>query len=237
MSKLEFMKQLEYLVQDITEDDKRDAIQYYYDYFEDAGEENEDSIIRELGSPERIAAIIRADLNSLLEEGGEFSEIGYSDDRYKEPKLSLSEYAQVAVVEEPFEKKPLEKNKTLYTILLIIAAMIFIPVLWNVVGGGIGLVTGFAGIILALLIILGTLTFGVLVGGIAVFIAGISFVFVNPLSGMLLIGCGICIIGIGLLLLALSLWFYKTVVPNIVRAVINFCSSLFQKFRKGGKAK
>ena len=46
MKKEEFIRQLEYLLQDIQEDDKRDAIDYYSDYLEEAGPEREDSEAR-----------------------------------------------------------------------------------------------------------------------------------------------------------------------------------------------
>lgn len=72
MNRDEFMRELEYLLADIPDEEKEDAIEYYRDYLEEAGPENEDSVIREFGSPERIAAMIRADMNGHLKEGGEF---------------------------------------------------------------------------------------------------------------------------------------------------------------------
>ena len=42
-----FMKELEYLLQDIPEEDKADALAYYRDYLEEAGEENEEAVIKE----------------------------------------------------------------------------------------------------------------------------------------------------------------------------------------------
>ena len=59
MTRDEFMKELAYLLQDIQDEDKDDAVQYYTDYFEEAGPDKEAEVIQELGSPERIAAIIR----------------------------------------------------------------------------------------------------------------------------------------------------------------------------------
>ena len=41
MKKEEFIRQLEYLLQDIQEDDKRDAIDYYSDYLEEGRSERE----------------------------------------------------------------------------------------------------------------------------------------------------------------------------------------------------
>ena len=61
MTRDEFMKELAYLLQDIQDEDKDDAVQYYTDYFEEAGPDKEAEVIQELGSPERIAAMIRAD--------------------------------------------------------------------------------------------------------------------------------------------------------------------------------
>lgn len=53
MNRQEFMRRLEQLLEGIPEEEKREAIAYYTSYFEDAGEENEEKIIRELESPEK----------------------------------------------------------------------------------------------------------------------------------------------------------------------------------------
>lgn len=50
MNRQEFMRRLEQLLEGIPEEEKREAIAYYTSYFEDAGEENEEKIIRELES-------------------------------------------------------------------------------------------------------------------------------------------------------------------------------------------
>ena len=82
MKKDEFLSQLEYLLQDISEEDKRDAIDYYRDYLEEAGPEREEDVLQEFGSPERIASMIRVDLMGGMEQGGEFTDRGYTDDRF-----------------------------------------------------------------------------------------------------------------------------------------------------------
>ncbi|MCD7992959.1 MAG: DUF1700 domain-containing protein [Clostridia bacterium] len=90
MTRDEFMKELAYLLQDIQDEDKDDAVQYYTDYFEEAGPDKEAEVIRELGSPERIAAIIRADIAGHLEDGGEFTEQGYQDERFRDPGYAMA---------------------------------------------------------------------------------------------------------------------------------------------------
>ena len=62
MNRIEFMEELSGLLQDIPEEDRMDALNYYNDYFDDAGAENEKNVIAELESPEKVAAkIIEAD--------------------------------------------------------------------------------------------------------------------------------------------------------------------------------
>ncbi len=46
-----FMKELEYLLQDIPDEEREEAISYYRDYLEEAGSENEEKVIEEFGSP------------------------------------------------------------------------------------------------------------------------------------------------------------------------------------------
>ena len=70
MNRAEFMSALEKLLVSISEDERAEALQYYEDYFEDAGPENEEQVIKELGSPEKVAAIIWADIRGGSEKNG-----------------------------------------------------------------------------------------------------------------------------------------------------------------------
>ena len=82
MSYEEFMKELEGLLAGVPTEEKEEALQYYSDYFADAGKENEGEVISELGSPQKVAALIKAGLKSGGMDGGEFTEYGYTDERF-----------------------------------------------------------------------------------------------------------------------------------------------------------
>ena len=73
MSRAEFMRRLAELLTDVSPAEREEAIQYYNDYFDDAGAENEQSVIASLGSPEELAKTIKA---GLFDGGntGEFTE-------------------------------------------------------------------------------------------------------------------------------------------------------------------
>ena len=76
MDRAEFMSRLTASLSDVLPMEREEAIQYYNDYFDDAGEENEQGVLAALGSPEELAKSIKA---GLLDGGstGEFTESGF----------------------------------------------------------------------------------------------------------------------------------------------------------------
>lgn len=78
MNRLEFMRQLEMLLSDISPSEREEALQYYNDYFNDAGTENERQVIKALGSPAQVAKIVKDGLSDNPGMG-EFTENGYTD--------------------------------------------------------------------------------------------------------------------------------------------------------------
>ena len=76
MSRWEFMRQLEELLSDISPNEREEALQYYNDYFNDAGRENEQEVIKALGTPEQVAQIVREGLEDSGSQG-EFTESGF----------------------------------------------------------------------------------------------------------------------------------------------------------------
>ena len=62
MNRIEFMRQLERLLQNIPEAERAEALQYYNDYFDDAGVESEKEVIDALGNPAKVAENIKRDL-------------------------------------------------------------------------------------------------------------------------------------------------------------------------------
>ena len=77
MNRADFIKRLAELLADVSPAERDAAIQYYNDYFDDAGSENEQSVIASLGSPEQLARTIKTGL-AEGENAGEFTEKGFS---------------------------------------------------------------------------------------------------------------------------------------------------------------
>lgn len=77
MNREGFMRMLAELLEDVPVAERDEAIQYYNDYFDDAGVENEQNVIASLGSPEQLAKTIKTGLADG-ESVGEFTEKGFS---------------------------------------------------------------------------------------------------------------------------------------------------------------
>ncbi len=78
MNRIDFMIRLSAMLSDLPTAEREEAIQYYEDYLNDAGVENEEEVLAALGTPEELAASIREGLQEGNEQQGEFSEKGFS---------------------------------------------------------------------------------------------------------------------------------------------------------------
>lgn len=203
MNRVEFMRQLESLLLDLPENDRLDAIAYYNDYFDEAGVENEEKVIRELGSPARVASIIKADLNATGNEKAEYTEQGYSDGR---KGINPNTPAQR------------EGKKTLPVALIIVLLVFAAPVLLGIGGGLLGGVLGLIGGLIGL--VAGGI--GMLVGGVVSLVAGIIKLVFSPLKGLVLVGTGSLITALGLLLVVfLVLCIFKWM-PKLIQKIVNW---------------
>ena len=142
MSRVEFMNQLKNLLWDIPEGEREEALNYYEDYFDDAGVENEAQVIASLGSPEKLAEIIKEGLKEEAKEQGEYSETGYTGYGYGQKD-------EVGHYENPKKKPFSDRIKGLGTggmILVLILAIFALPILGPV---GIGILSAVFGILVA----------------------------------------------------------------------------------------
>lgn len=62
MDRVQFLNSLENLLRDVSPAEREAALEYYNDYFDDAGPEKEKEVIESLGLPERVAETIKKEL-------------------------------------------------------------------------------------------------------------------------------------------------------------------------------
>ena len=233
MSKEEFISKVEYLLSDIPNEEKYEAIQYYRDYLEEAGPDKEEEVLAEFGSPERIAAIIRSDLTGNMADGGEFTENGYKDPRFDGPDNSIVTSAKVTEKKSFWEKFKEKVNnmfgdnmsKTTKIVILVVLLILLFPVIFGTGSFLLSVLGSIVGFVLSMLVAVGLVTIGLFVGSIVVLFTAFGFMFVNGGIAALLFGVAITAFGLGMLCLVLSVLFYGRFIPFLYRKI----KSLFTK--------
>lgn len=87
MTRDEYMTALKNNIQSLTIDEQNEALQYYSDYFDDAGDD--EKAMKELGTPEEVAALIREKCSNTLVKN---EKAGDKDDSDKEDNSSGGRY-------------------------------------------------------------------------------------------------------------------------------------------------
>lgn len=218
MNKQIFMKQLESLLSPISAQERELALQYYENYFEDAGEEKEAEVLTELGSPEEVAKII-------------FDEVEYKEDVINaEPVLeekndSYDQTENMVIADESRTEKN-EKTSNVRGIILGITAILWGPI-W--IGVIITIVVGLipTAAILVLVFSLLAVIFGVL--GIACFIGGLINLFVVPTFGVSLVGAGFVFLALAILFVLFVWLFASIIIPGLARLLAFICALPFKK--------
>ena len=215
MNRERFMKELEQLLHSLPQDERREAIQFYNDYFDDAGPENEAQVIKELGSPSQVAQTI---LNGSGEDG-EYTERGYKDTQSGNFQEMPADVYDMDLKEK--EKVRSRNNpdfwKLLSVFLLCILLLpIIIPLFLAVIGVAIGILAGIVGIAI-----------GVIATAVALPIAGVLLMmvafynlFFSPAIGLTLGGLGCVLLSVGILIFLLAVWMCKALIPCSIRVLV-----------------
>ncbi len=206
MNRVDFMNELALLLQDVPEEERNEAMQYYNDYFEDAGAENEEQVLKELGSPERVAASIRDEIEGYRTEEGEYTDTGYHEPRFENqdmPEKRTTDYTKEEYVygeiheEKTEEKKKPWTNKWLKIALIIAivlcAAPVILPIVSGVIALGLGIITAIVSILVALVII----AVAAVIVGIVMLVMGVIKIFAEAALGLFLIGGGLLSMSLG----------------------------------------
>lgn len=242
MTKYEFLGDLSRLLNDLSEEERKQALHYYEDYFADAGEEKEEDILRELGSPEKIARQIKSDISDNISYSeGEAHPTNppepYSSPSEEQPhdtssdtgtRQGWSRAADTQSTRSDSDTKRRDDN------ILIIVLLIITSPLWVSVVAGIGSL-----IIAVLATILGIFSAMILggggsaIGGICTIVGGFIACFVGEVgAGVLTIGIGCLLTSIGSAFCYLGIWMCIKIFPWLWRQLQNFVDWCGRKFNR-----
>lgn len=258
MSKGEFMKELERLLQNIPLEEREQALLYYEDYFADAGEENEQQVIKELESPKKQAESIKADLRETPKKNreGEFTETGFISPKEEREKCQISRNDELE--KRNFNKEKQKDNKqqdkqqkTKYRSAayqeterrentnssgnMLLKILLFIPLcIVGIVVGFPLIIVAFSlaitilAILFAIIITIFIITIAFLFSGVVCIGFGFSKLFFYTPVALVILGTGLILFGLGAIFALFTVYLLLVIVPALFRFVI----SLFRRSSK-----
>lgn len=221
MNRQEFFRRLEDLLYAMPENERMDALAYYNDYFDEAGVENEQRVIQELGSPEAVAQIIL--------------------ENYYGTQRNTWNQTQTDSTYRPYDYAQSRRNKTatksrreqiLWIILLVVTFPIWISILAAVFGIILGLLGGVFGVTVGV----GGAGIGLFFGGFVLLFVGVLRFFTSPIEGIVTIGVGAILSAISIVLLLFTVLLLFRCLPIVVRAVVKWIRGFLVHQRGGNKS-
>ncbi len=225
MNRDTFLKELDGLLSSVAKEEREEVLQYYREYFDDAGSEKEADVIKELGTPAQIANQVKATLQgeSIGYEYGEGNSLQVVKEQWKE------------------EKKESKKLSTGVLVLLIVLGILASPFIF-------ALLVSVLGILFGALVTIGALLFAavatllslllaaaaIVATGIMLVVAGFMAIGVSPIAAMMMIGIGLLITGISLFVVIGLIWVIGYLVPAIWKGICWLCKQPV-KWMKGWK--
>ena len=214
MNREEYMKRLERALNGISESEKAEALQYYRDYFDDAGVENEQEVMEALGTPENLAETIKK------EQMGQ-------QDSFEQNVDSEDTYVGATKENEDNKKKNKLSGGTIaaIVILAILASPIILTVAAAVASALVGVVAAIFSAVVSVIAVVLALILVVVICIVAVFVfAGISPFFSVILAGIALMVAGVCVF-----LIMAVVWLFSMALPWLIKGIIKLCKKIFGK--------
>ncbi len=240
MNRAEFMRQLESLLQNIPQAEREEALQYYNDYFDDAGPENEKAVLEALVNPFRVAENIKRDLN---ENGYREEDIKGNGVRHPIVKYQDGEDGNGHDGEEngswsgtSTRKAESEDMPTWLMALCIVAGILLLPVAISLASAVISAVLGLFVGWFALILGFGVTALVLFVVLVALLAAGFACMMEMPIASVALIGGGLFCGGLGILFLMLTVAMAGIATPVLFRGCAQLYHYLIRKIKKEATA-
>lgn len=254
MNRVEFLAKLRQELSDFTEEEREEALRFYEEYLNEAGPENEAVVIAELGSPEKVARIIRANVpgGARREDGKRRIHLTLDVPDWRAPKAPdpaprekapdaapgqaadpapetppAYEYSYDGAPGAPGTPGAAHDRRVLWIILLVATCPLWIGVIGGLFGGACGLIGGLCGVIFG--------AFATMIAGFASFGLGVGVMVSHSLgNGLLMMGLSLLCVAAGAAVGALSVWAVAKLAPLLFKGIGRLCRAVFGKVRDAG---
>lgn len=197
MNKTEYLAELSKYLKRVPKQDLDDALEYYEEYFEEAGVENEQKIIEELGTPKDLAKKIII----------ECVDKNFSED-YEPAEIST---------EVVSDKKDEKKEKKSLSPWLILAAIFALPLSPIVIVLLIVVLAIAFSVIVSLIAVFVSMGLTAIVGAISALVAIVAM-FANPTGGLMMFGVSLIVAALGAIFFCLVFTLFDLLIKALTKA-------------------
>lgn len=190
MNREEYLRQFKKNLVHISDSEKEEALRYYTEYFDEAGAENEQKVIEELGSPVILARKISAEA-AIKEIDGNAQE----------------------TVQPPEKRRHEGMGRNLFTIILLLCSFpIWLPL------AAVAAVLVFVVILVVFIAVFCTVAVGAAfaLAGVVGVLAGVVSLVTRFIDGITVAGAGMVLAGAGILLYLAGKYLMKGMIALIV---------------------
>lgn len=254
MTRDEFIKRLENGLTGVSREDQENAVQYYSEYFDDAGPERAAEVLAELGDPDKLAADIKAASETKRETKASHSlktdpsSPGASNDYGEQPKVAeqphtentdkrrqfpggyIPTHYESQAHSHPYAREPEQYDSDNYFNGNTGRKALFIVLLVLLSPAILGI--GVAGLMLLLVPFIMAIAFGFSTA--VVIIMGFLLINASVANGLLILGIALLLLAVTLLLVYAGVRLFGAAVPVVIRT----CQTAYYRFigMEGGYA-
>lgn len=193
----QFLNELERLLCNISREERDEAMAFYRSYFEDAGENNEENIIKELESPEKVAESI---CESLGDETATAEERYGQNLAYRNVQYSGNMAGAV--------QTPQKKETNIAAVILLVVVLVLTSPIWLSV----------LAVLLAVLATVGAVVISALVAGVVIAVASFTVMAAgSTAAGFLSLGIAFLLLALGILVGIACVWILGKGVPALCK--------------------
>lgn len=210
MTRQEYMEQLKKYLKRLPKEDYENAIEYFSEYFDEAGPQKEQQVMKELGEPKEAA---RELLLNLLQESVE------NDQDIVEEKAAVQPEAASG------GKKRSPGKIILLAILVLCASPVSLALLVGVLAVLLAVVVTATAVIFSI----GITGIAAIAGGIVTIGVGVSLILKSAAAACMMVGGGFLMTGLGILAGLLTVYICKWCANGIGRLVNRFVRKKVRK--------
>lgn len=211
MTKNEFIAALRAKLSMLSADEREDAVQFYEEYFDEAGPENEQAVIDELGSPDAVAEKILSGEGKIVQRG----------------------WQNGSSSQHPRNKSQKSGNTLPWVLLAIVTSPIWGSVLLALIFVAIGVILAVGGVILGVI--------AIAMACLLATVLSIATFARDPMNALMLLGIGLTGLGICMVVVPIFWTLIKKGIPAVKmgwkpcwKKVCSFGKKLWEKVKSIG---